>query len=148
MHAIDRWLSATRAIRSARATAAAAAASLAALAPAVLGLEHGLVVRLLRCHPQYHAHAAAAPPLAYVRCRQRRYIQLPLQCRFVSSLPSPSKGGDPSSSTKKAAGSALLEFDNGIGKSSKSIFSILQKLYIWEKKLYEEVKVHDVVISI
>ncbi|KAK9164970.1 hypothetical protein Scep_000161 [Stephania cephalantha] len=60
----------------------------------------------------------------------------------VSSLPSPSKDGDPSSSAEKA-GSALLEFDNGIGGSSKSLSSTLQKLYIWEKKLYEEVKAEE-----
>ncbi|KAK9129280.1 hypothetical protein Sjap_009767 [Stephania japonica] len=60
----------------------------------------------------------------------------------VSSLPSPSKGGDPSSSAEKA-GSALLEFDNGIGGNSKSLTSTLQRLYIWEKKLYEEVKAEE-----
>ncbi|KAK9100241.1 hypothetical protein Scep_023671 [Stephania cephalantha] len=59
---------------------------------------------------------------------------------IVSSPSSSFKGGDPSSSAKKVV-YALLEFDNGVGGSSKRLSSTLQKLYSWEKKVYEEVKI-------
>ncbi|KAK9158094.1 hypothetical protein Scep_004668 [Stephania cephalantha] len=53
---------------------------------------------------------------------------------LVSSLPSPSKGGNPSSSRKES--------------KNISSFYFAKSLYIWKKKLYEEVKVYNVIIFI
>ncbi|XP_042507297.1 protein ALTERED PHOSPHATE STARVATION RESPONSE 1 [Macadamia integrifolia] len=56
----------------------------------------------------------------------------------ASSQPSTSKSSEPSSS-----GSAYLEFGEDTGTRSTSLSSTLQKLYIWEKKLYDEVKAEE-----
>lgn len=53
------------------------------------------------------------------------------------------------SSTSKSAGSssiemadpAYLDIDGDAGMGSENLSSTLKKLYLWEKKLYEEVKV-------
>lgn len=56
----------------------------------------------------------------------------------VSSQPSTSKSGDPSSS---AEGPAQLDFEEELRTRSRNLSSTLQKLHLWEKKLYHEVKV-------
>lgn len=57
----------------------------------------------------------------------------------VSSHPSTSKGGaEPSAS----AGPAHVDADDDVVTfGSRNLSSTLQKLYLWEKKLYKEVKV-------
>lgn len=57
----------------------------------------------------------------------------------VSSQPSTSKHAETSSSADKA-GPAQLDFDE-MALRSRSLSSTLHKLYLWEKKLYNEVKV-------
>ncbi|GMP64422.1 hypothetical protein CsSME_00025711 [Camellia sinensis var. sinensis] len=59
---------------------------------------------------------------------------------IVSSQASSSKTADPSSIEK--ADPASLEIDD-VGMGSGNLSSTLQKLYLWEKKLYEEVKVEE-----
>lgn len=58
----------------------------------------------------------------------------------VSSQPSTSKGAESSSTTDKA-GPSNLDFDDDLVMRSRNLSSTLQKLYLWEKKLYNEVKV-------
>ncbi|OVA10901.1 protein of unknown function DUF632 [Macleaya cordata] len=60
----------------------------------------------------------------------------------VSSQPSTSKSAESSSSTEKD-GSIFLGFDEGVGRALVNLSSTLQQLYIWEKKLYEEVKAEE-----
>ncbi|KAL6963628.1 hypothetical protein U1Q18_034635 [Sarracenia purpurea var. burkii] len=60
----------------------------------------------------------------------------------VSSQPATSEN-DESSSIDKADLDASLEIGEDGGMKSGSLFSTLQKLYLWEKKLYEEVKVEE-----
>ncbi|XP_043709822.1 protein ALTERED PHOSPHATE STARVATION RESPONSE 1 isoform X2 [Telopea speciosissima] len=56
--------------------------------------------------------------------------------------PSTSKSSEPSSSTEKS-GSAYLAFNEDTGTRSSNLSSTLQKLNIWEKKLYDEVKAEE-----
>ncbi|XP_042494579.1 protein ALTERED PHOSPHATE STARVATION RESPONSE 1-like [Macadamia integrifolia] len=56
--------------------------------------------------------------------------------------PSTSKSSEASSSIEKS-GSAYLDFDEDAGTRSANLSSTLQKLYIWEKKLYDEVKAEE-----
>ena len=56
-----------------------------------------------------------------------------------SSQPSTSRNAEPSSIER--ADPALLDIDKDVGMRSGNLSSTLQKLYLWEKKLYEEVKV-------
>lgn len=58
---------------------------------------------------------------------------------LVSSQPSTSKSAEPSAS--EIAGPAQLGFDEEMMMRSKNLSSTLAKLYLWEKKLYNEVKV-------
>ncbi|KAI8025409.1 Nitrate regulatory gene2 protein [Camellia lanceoleosa] len=44
-------------------------------------------------------------------------------------------------STSTTTQSSSIEIDEDVGMSSSNLSSTLQKLYLWEKKLYEEVKV-------
>ncbi|KAJ4964220.1 hypothetical protein NE237_024159 [Protea cynaroides] len=53
--------------------------------------------------------------------------------------PSTSKSFGASSSTGKS-GSANINFDEDVGTRARNLSSTLQKLYMWEKKLYDEVK--------
>lgn len=55
----------------------------------------------------------------------------------VSSQPSTSKPAESSSS----AGPAQLDYDEDVALRSKKLSSTLHKLYLWEKKLCNEVKV-------
>lgn len=59
----------------------------------------------------------------------------------VSSQPSTSKQAESSSSTNPAQ----LDFDEDVALRSRNLSSTLHKLYLWEKKLYNEVKVCCVV---
>ncbi|XP_077231148.1 protein ALTERED PHOSPHATE STARVATION RESPONSE 1-like [Tasmannia lanceolata] len=61
---------------------------------------------------------------------------------LVSSQPSTSKSAEPSPSTKKD-GSRFLDLDEGMGMKAGNLSSTLEKLYIWEKKLFEEVKAEE-----
>lgn len=58
----------------------------------------------------------------------------------VSSQPSISKAAKPSSSAGDAS-PAVLDFPEDIAKGPRNLSSTLHKLYLWEKKLYNEVKV-------
>lgn len=64
----------------------------------------------------------------------------------VASQPSTSKGAESSSSADKA-GPAQLDFEEELRTRSKNLSSTLQKLYLWEKKLYNEVKVGWVLLK-
>lgn len=61
----------------------------------------------------------------------------------VSSQPSTSKSAESSSSTDKG-GPAYLDIDEDMAMRTRSLSATLQKLYLWEKKLYHEVKVSSV----
>ncbi|KAF5443723.1 hypothetical protein F2P56_036258 [Juglans regia] len=62
---------------------------------------------------------------------------------MVSSQPPTSKGADSSAGTDKG-GPAQLDMDEDVvGLRSRNISSTLQKLYLWEKKLYNEVKAEE-----
>lgn len=54
---------------------------------------------------------------------------------MIASQPSTSKSDDPSSSA------AELSYIEEFGMASGNLSSTLRKLYLWEKKLYNEVKV-------
>ncbi|OMO79354.1 hypothetical protein COLO4_24462, partial [Corchorus olitorius] len=57
----------------------------------------------------------------------------------VSSQPSTSKTTETSSSADNTD-PAFLEFSEELSWKTKNLSSTLQKLYLWEKKLYNEVK--------
>ena len=57
---------------------------------------------------------------------------------LVSSQPSTSKNAEPSNGK---ADPLELELDEVAGMRSGNLSSTLQKLHLWEKKLYDEVKV-------
>lgn len=57
-----------------------------------------------------------------------------LHLPVLSSQPSTSKSSD-------SADPALLDISQEVDLRSKNLSSTLHKLYLWEKKLYEEVKV-------
>ncbi|XP_043713607.1 protein ALTERED PHOSPHATE STARVATION RESPONSE 1-like [Telopea speciosissima] len=63
----------------------------------------------------------------------------------VSSQPSTSKSSEASSSTEMSSSAYGVDFDEGAGTRSRSanLSSTLQKLYMWEKKLYDEVKAEE-----
>lgn len=63
----------------------------------------------------------------------------------VSSQPSTSKSAETSSSTDKA-GPAYLDIDEDMAMRTRSLSATLQKLHLWEKKLYQEVKVSFVLL--
>ncbi|XP_022748533.1 uncharacterized protein LOC111298120 isoform X2 [Durio zibethinus] len=58
---------------------------------------------------------------------------------MVSSQPSTSKTAESSSSADKND-PAFLDFNEELARKPKNLSSTLQKLYLWEKKLYNEVK--------
>lgn len=60
----------------------------------------------------------------------------------VSSQPSTSKSAESSSSTNKG-GPAYLDIDEDMAMRTRSLSATLQKLYLWEKKLYHEVKAEE-----
>ncbi|XP_054786410.1 protein ALTERED PHOSPHATE STARVATION RESPONSE 1-like isoform X2 [Prosopis cineraria] len=61
---------------------------------------------------------------------------------MVPSQPSTSKNAEPTSTIGKA-GPSNLGFDDDIMMRSRNLSSTLQKLYLWEKKLYTEVKAEE-----
>ncbi|XP_011628968.1 uncharacterized protein LOC18424301 [Amborella trichopoda] len=70
---------------------------------------------------------------------QKRNVYKVLPSFGASPHLSASNRDQPSSSSENV-GPSFLAFDEDIGMSSGNLSSTLQKLYIWEKKLYEEVK--------
>ncbi|KAJ9704545.1 hypothetical protein PVL29_002891 [Vitis rotundifolia] len=66
----------------------------------------------------------------------------PSVAALVSSQPATSKNAESSASAEKAD-AMELEFDEGAGMRSGNLSSTLQKLHLWEKKLYDEVKVEE-----
>lgn len=62
---------------------------------------------------------------------------------LVSSQPSTSNSVEASSSE---AGPAQLGFDEELMMRSKNLSSTLHKLHLWEKKLYNEVKVRSMLV--
>lgn len=66
----------------------------------------------------------------------------PSVAALVSSQPATSKNAESSASAEKAD-PMELEFDGGAGMRSGNLSSTLQKLHLWEKKLYDEVKVEE-----
>lgn len=61
----------------------------------------------------------------------------------VSSQPSTSKTAESSSSADNTD-PAFLDFKEELARKPRNLSSTLQKLYLWEKKLYNEVKVYCV----
>ncbi|XP_077219503.1 nitrate regulatory gene2 protein-like [Tasmannia lanceolata] len=61
---------------------------------------------------------------------------------LVSSQPSTSKSAESLPATGKG-GSLFVNFDEAMGMKAGNLSSTLEKLYIWEKKLYEEVKAEE-----
>ncbi|XP_028768103.1 nitrate regulatory gene2 protein isoform X2 [Neltuma alba] len=61
---------------------------------------------------------------------------------MVASQPSTSKSAESTSAIDKA-GPSNLDFDGDIMMRSRNLSSTLQKLYLWEKKLYDEVKAEE-----
>lgn len=70
--------------------------------------------------------------LHYLLAVTSKILHLPM----VSSQPSTSKSSD-------GTDPALLEINQELELRSKHLSSTLHKLHIWEKKLYDEVKVHS-----
>ncbi|OMO92003.1 hypothetical protein COLO4_17948 [Corchorus olitorius] len=60
----------------------------------------------------------------------------------VSSQPSTSKTAETSSSADNTD-PAFLDFNEELSRKTKNLSSTLQKLYLWEKKLYNEVKAEE-----
>lgn len=60
----------------------------------------------------------------------------------VSAQPPSSKGAEPSASAENAR-PASLGFNEEMGMRSGNLSSTLHKLYLWEKKLYNEVKAEE-----
>ncbi|XWS55163.1 hypothetical protein CRYUN_Cryun10bG0151400 [Craigia yunnanensis] len=60
----------------------------------------------------------------------------------VSSQPSTSKTAESSSSADNTD-PAFLDFNEELARKPKNLSSTLQKLYLWEKKLYDEVKAEE-----
>ncbi|KAJ6717022.1 RNA polymerase SUBUNIT BETA putative (DUF630 AND DUF632)-RELATED [Salix koriyanagi] len=74
--------------------------------------------------------------------------KLPYQRKHASKMlrvtpPLPTLSSQPFSSGSAEAGPPSLEIDEELMMRSKNLSSTLQKLYLWEKKLYQEVKVAE-----
>ncbi|KAG5248008.1 nitrate regulatory gene2 protein [Salix suchowensis] len=75
--------------------------------------------------------------------------KLPYQRKHVSKIlqgvtpPLSLVSSQPSTSGNAGAGPPSLEIDEELMVRSKNLSSTLQKLYLWEKKLYQEVKVEE-----
>ncbi|KAK6946520.1 protein of unknown function DUF630 [Dillenia turbinata] len=85
---------------------------------------------------QYHRKGAA-----YQVSSKMLHVITP-SLSVVSSRPSTSKSAEPSSSTEKGS-TAVLDFNEEVGMRSGNLSSTLRKLYMWEKKLYDEVKAEE-----
>lgn len=64
----------------------------------------------------------------------------------IYSQPSTSKGAE-SSSADNAGPIQLVSGEDVVGLRSINLSSTLQKLYLWEKKLYNEVKVCSIMLN-
>lgn len=60
----------------------------------------------------------------------------------VSSRPSTSKAANPSSSAEDAS-PATVDIPDDLARGSRNLSSTLHKLFLWEKKLYNEVKAEE-----
>ncbi|KAJ6985871.1 hypothetical protein NC653_023717 [Populus alba x Populus x berolinensis] len=75
--------------------------------------------------------------------------KLPYQRKHASKMlqgvtpPLPASSSQPSTSGNAEAGPPSLEIDEELMMRSKNLSSTLQKLYLWEKKLYQEVKAEE-----
>ncbi|XP_034897165.1 uncharacterized protein [Populus alba] len=76
--------------------------------------------------------------------------KLPYQRKHAASKmlqgvtpPLPAASSQPSTSGNAEAGPPSLEIDEELMMRSKNLSSTLQKLYLWEKKLYQEVKAEE-----
>uniref|UniRef100_A0A6M2ELY0 DUF632 domain-containing protein n=1 Tax=Populus davidiana TaxID=266767 RepID=A0A6M2ELY0_9ROSI len=75
--------------------------------------------------------------------------KLPYQRKHASKMsqgvtpPLPAASSQPSTSGNAEAGPPSLEIDEELMMRSKNLSSTLQKLYLWEKKLYQEVKAEE-----
>ncbi|KAF4368290.1 hypothetical protein G4B88_008594 [Cannabis sativa] len=79
--------------------------------------------------------------LPYNRRHASKMLHVGTQSLSVmSSQPSTSKAAESSSS---AAAPAQLDFEEELRTTSKNLSSTLHKLYLWEKKLYNEVKAEE-----
>ncbi|KAJ6708100.1 hypothetical protein OIU85_028381 [Salix viminalis] len=84
--------------------------------------------------------------LPYQRKHGRVFVDL---CEAVSKIlhgvtpPLSLVSSQPSTSGNAGAGPPSLEIDEELMVRSKNLSSTLQKLYLWEKKLYQEVKVEE-----
>ncbi|CAL1372940.1 unnamed protein product [Linum trigynum] len=79
---------------------------------------------------------------------QRKHVSKKLQGVTPSSLSllsshPPASNSLEASSSNDNAGPAFLEMDEDLALRSKNLSSTLQKLYLWEKKLYTEVKAEE-----
>lgn len=86
-------------------------------------------------HPYTSKHAA------YKAVSSKMLNVIAPSLSVVSSDTSTSKSADSSSIEK--ADPAYLDIDDIVGLSSGNLSSTLQKLLLWEKKLYQEVKVEE-----
>ncbi|KAL9370597.1 hypothetical protein Peur_035737 [Populus x canadensis] len=75
--------------------------------------------------------------------------KLPYQRKHASKMlqgvtpPLPAASSQPSTSGNAEVGPPSLEIDEELMMRSKNLSSTLQKLYLWEKKLYQEVKAEE-----
>lgn len=75
--------------------------------------------------------------------------KLPYQRKHASKMlqgvtpPLPAASSQPSTSGNAEAGPPSSEIDEELMMRSKNLSSTLQKLYLWEKKLYQEVKAEE-----
>ncbi|CAA6656077.1 unnamed protein product [Spirodela intermedia] len=75
-----------------------------------------------------------------VSSKMRSAIVLPLSLSYPT--PSISKGSDSSAASGNGE-SVYLEFDDDMAMKSGNVSSTLLKLFIWERKLYEEVRAEE-----
>ncbi|XWS40269.1 hypothetical protein CRYUN_Cryun18bG0126200 [Craigia yunnanensis] len=80
--------------------------------------------------------------LPYQRKHVSKMLHVVTPLSVVSSQPSTSKTAESSSSTDNTD-PAFLDFNEELARKPKSLSSSLQKLYLWEKKLYNEVKAEE-----
>ncbi|KAG9131394.1 hypothetical protein Leryth_019643 [Lithospermum erythrorhizon] len=76
--------------------------------------------------------------LPYNRKHSAYQVSSKMLHAITPSLPSTSRSAE-----VEKADPASLDVDQELGFRSKSLSSLLHKLYLWEKKLYEEVKVEE-----
>ncbi|XP_061344117.1 protein ALTERED PHOSPHATE STARVATION RESPONSE 1-like isoform X2 [Gastrolobium bilobum] len=78
---------------------------------------------------------------AYQASSKMLHVVVP-SLSMVSSQPSTSKSAE-SASTNDIAAPGNLDFDVDLATRSRNLSSTLQKLYLWEKKLFNEVKAEE-----